>query len=177
MHRAAQGGRPRGHPCGLPRQPRLPRLPVSSQAMQAATASLGLQLRLLEVRHLPDDLEEAFVAIAREPPHALIIAAEPLFTTHRARIVDLVAKSGLPAVYNDERFVEVGGLLSYAKDLREEYRRAAFLVDKVLHGAKPADVPVEQPMKYRLDINLKTARTLGLTIPPGLLVLADQVLQ
>jgi putative tryptophan/tyrosine transport system substrate-binding protein len=96
---------------------------------------------------------------------------------HRARIVDLVAKSGLPAVYNDERFVEVGGLLSYARDIREEFRRVAFLVDKILHGAKPADVPVELPRKYLLAINLKTARALGLTIPPGLLVLADQVLQ
>jgi putative tryptophan/tyrosine transport system substrate-binding protein len=86
----------------------------AAKAMQAATASLGLQLRILEVRHLPDDLEEAFAAIAREPPHALFIAGEPLFQTHRARIVDLVAKSGLPAVYNGEVFVEVGGLLSYS---------------------------------------------------------------
>jgi putative ABC transport system substrate-binding protein len=157
--------------------PAYPPYPSGAKAMQAATASLGLQLRLLEVRHLPDDLEEAFAAIAREPPHALVISSEPLFIQHRARIVDLVAKSGLPAVYNDEQFVDVGGLLSYARDVRYEYRRVAFLVDKVLHGAKPADVPVEQPMKYYLAINLKTARALGLTIPPGLLVLADQVLQ
>lgn len=147
------------------------------KALQAATASLGLQLRLLEVRHLPDDLEEAFAAIAREPPHALFISGEPLFATHRARIVDLVAKSGLPAVYNGEWFVDVGGLLSYARDIREEMRRVAVIVAKILHGAKPADVPVEQPTKYYLAINLKTARALGLTIPPGLLVLADQVLQ
>ena len=105
-------------------------------------------MRLLEVRHLPDDLEEAFAAIAREPPHALFISGEPLFTTHRARIVDLVAKSGLLAVYNGEQFVAVGGLLSYARDIREEMRRVAFLVNKILHGAKPADVPVEQPTKY-----------------------------
>jgi len=157
--------------------PDYPTYKSAAKAMQAATTSLGLQLRILEVRHLPDDLEEAFAAIAREPPHALIISSEPLFTMHRARIVDLVAKSGLPAVYNDERFVEVGGLLSYARDIREEFRRVAFLVDKILHGAKPADVPVELPRKYLLAINLKTARALGLTIPPGLLVLADQVLQ
>ncbi len=157
--------------------PDYPPYPAAVKALQAATASLGLQLRLLEVRHLPDDLEEAFAAIAREPPHALFISGEPLFTTHRARIVDLVAKSGLPAVYNDERFVEVGGLLSYARDIREQIRRVAVIVDKIRHGAKPADVPVEQPTKYYLAINLKTARALGLTIPPGLLVLADQVLQ
>jgi len=148
-----------------------------AKAMQAATSSFGLQLHVLEVRNLPDDLEPAFAAIAREPPHALFISAEPQFLTHRARIVDLVAKSGIPAVSNDERFVEVGGLLSYTRDVREEFRRVAFLVDKILHGAKPAEVPVEQPRKYHLAINLKTARALGLTIPSGLLVLADQVLQ
>ena len=157
--------------------PDYPVYPSAAKAMQAATASFGLQLRIVEVRHLPDDLEEAFAAIAREPPHALIISSEPLFTTHRARIVDLVAKSGLPAVYNGAQFVDVGGLLSYARDVPEEMRRVAFLVDKILHGAKPADVPVEQPKTYRLAINLKTAKALGLTIPPGLLVLADQVLQ
>ena len=157
--------------------PAYPVYQAAVKAMQAATASLGLQLRLVEVRHLPDALEEAFAAIAREPPHALFIAGEPLFTQHRARIVDLVAKSGLPAVYNDARFVDVGGLLSYARDTREEMRRVAVIVDKILHGAKPADVPVEQPTKYYLAINLKTARALGLTIPPGLLVLADRVLQ
>jgi len=157
--------------------PDYPAYPSAAKAMQAATASLGLQLRLLEVRHLPDDLEEAFAAIAREPPHALFIPGELRFVMHRARIVDLVAKSGLPAVYNNEQFVEVGGLLSYERDVPEEMRRVAFLVDKILHGAKPADVPVEQPKKYHLAINRKTARALGLTIPPGLLVLADQVLQ
>ena len=145
--------------------------------MQMATSSFGLQLHILEVRHLPDELEQAFTAIAREPPHALFIPSEPQFLTHRAHIVDLVAKSGLPAVYTDEWFVELGGLMSYTRDVREQFRRVAFLVDKILHGAKPADVPVEQPKKYHLAINLKTARALGLTIPPGLLVLADQVLQ
>src|SRR5262249_33780019 len=157
--------------------PDYPVYQAAVKAMQAATAALGLQLRLVEVRHLPDDLEEAFAAIAREPPHALFISGEPLFNIHRARIVDLVANSGLPAVYNGPPFVEVGGLLSYARDTREEVRRVAVIVDKILHGAKPADVPVEQPTKYYLAINLKTARALGLTIPPGLLVLADQVLQ
>jgi len=157
--------------------PDYPVYPAAVKALQAATASLGLQLRLQEVRHLPDDLEEAFAAIAREPPHALFIAGEPLFVMHRARIVDLVAKSGLPAVYNNEQFVEVGGLLSYARDIGEQFRRVAVIVGKILHGAKPADVPVEQPTKYYLTINLKTAKALGLTIPPGLLVLADQVLQ
>jgi putative ABC transport system substrate-binding protein len=162
---------------GFLANPAYPLYQAAAQAVQAATASLGLQLRLVEVRHVPDDLEEAFAAIAREPPHALFIAGEPLFQTHRARIVDLVAKSGLPAVYNGERFVDVGGLVSYARDTREEVRRVAVIVAKILHGAKPADVPVEQPTKYSLAINLKTARALGLTIPPGLLVLADRVLQ
>jgi len=101
------------------------------------------------------------------------LQGSPCSPQHRARIVDLVAKSGLPAVYNDARFVDVGGLVSYARDTREEVRRVAVIVDKILHGAKPADVPVEQPTKYSLAINLKTARALGLTIPPSLLVLAD----
>jgi len=96
---------------------------------------------------------------------------------HRTQVVDLVTKSGLPAIYHDQRFVEVGGLLSYGPDDRERFRRVAVLVDKILRGAKPADIPVEQPTKYHLAINLKTAKTLGLTIPPGLLVLADKVFQ
>jgi len=162
---------------GFLANPDYPLYQRGTKAMQAATAAFGLQVQALEVRHLPEDLEPAFAAIAREPPHALCISAEPQFLTHRAQIVDLVAKSGLPAVYHEARFVEVGGLLSYSQDVSEQFRRLAVLVDKILHGAKPADVPVEQPTKYSLAINLKTARTLGLTIPPGLLVLADQVLQ
>ena len=147
--------------------PAYPVYQAAVKAMQAATASLGLQLRLVEVRHLPDALEEAFAAIAREPPHALFISGQPLFTTHRTRIVDLVAKSGLPAVYNGEQFVDVGGLVSYARDTREEMRRVAVIVDKILHGAKPADVPVEQPRKYYLAINLKTARAGRSTVNRG----------
>src|SRR5215831_20556553 len=122
---------------GFLANPAYPLYQAAVKALQAATASLGLQLRLVEVRHLPDDLEEAFAAIAREPPHALFIAGQPLFYIHRARIVDLVAKSGLPAVYNGAPFVDVGGLLSYARDTREEMRRVAVIVGKILHGAKP----------------------------------------
>ena len=146
-------------------------------ADQAATVAFGLQFHALEVRQIPEDLEQAFAAIARELPHALFFAGDPLFTTHRAQIVDRVAKSGLPAVYMQPALVRAGGLLSYTQDNSEAHRRVAVILDKVLHGAKPADVPVEQPMKYSLAINLKTAKALGLTIPPGLLVLSDEVLQ
>jgi putative tryptophan/tyrosine transport system substrate-binding protein len=157
--------------------PAYPVYQAAAKARPAATASLGLQWRLLEGRHLPDDLEEACAALAREPPPAWCMAGEPLCHTHRARLVDLVATSGLPAVDNAEQFVDVGGRLSYARDTREQCRRVAYFVDKMLHGAKPADVPVEQPTKSSLAMNLKTASALGLTMPPGLLALADQGLQ
>jgi putative tryptophan/tyrosine transport system substrate-binding protein len=162
---------------GFLANPDYPLYQRGTKVMQAATAAFGLQLHALEVRHVPEDLEQAFAAIAREPLHALFISGEPQFLVHRAQIVDRVAKSGLPAVYMSPQFVEAGGLLSYAQDVSESFRRVAVIVDKILHGAKPADMPVEQPMKYSLALNLKTARALGLTIPPGLLVLADQVLQ
>lgn len=145
--------------------------------LQAVTAAFGLQMHVLEVWQIPEDLEQALAAIAREPPHALYIGVDPLFIAHRAQIVDLAAKSGLPAVYMSPAFVRAGDLLSYTQDNSEASRRVAVIVDKVLHGAKPADVPVEQPTKYHLAINLKTASAQGLTIPPGLLVLADEVLQ
>jgi putative tryptophan/tyrosine transport system substrate-binding protein len=147
------------------------------KALQAATQALGMQLHVVPVHDLPNELEGAFAALARERIDVLCISGDPQFIAHRTQVVDLVTKSGLPAIYNDQRFVEVGGLLSYGPDDRERFRRVAVLVDKILRGAKPADIPVEQPTKYYLAINLKTAKALGLTIPPGLLVLADKVFQ
>jgi putative ABC transport system substrate-binding protein len=113
------------------------------KALQEATQSLGMQLHVVHVHDLPNELEGAFAALARERIDALIIAGEPQFKAHRTQIVDLVAKSGLPALYSEWRFVEVGGLLSYGPDDRERFRRVAVLVDKILRGAKPADIPVE----------------------------------
>jgi putative ABC transport system substrate-binding protein len=157
--------------------PTYPVTKAGTKALQEATQSLGMQLHVVNVHDLPDELEGAFAALTRERIDALYISGDPQFIAHRTKIVDLVAKSGLPALYSDQRFVEVGGLLSYGPDDRERFRRVAVLVDKILRGAKPADIPVEQPTKYYLAINLKTAKTLGLTIPPGLLVLADEVFQ
>jgi len=101
----------------------------------------------------------------------------PLFTTHRARLAEVAARSRLPTIYGQREYVDVGGLMSFGTDFRDLYRRAALYVDKILKGAKPANLPVEQPTKFELVINLKTAKALGLTIPPSLLARADQVLE
>jgi ABC-type uncharacterized transport system substrate-binding protein len=101
----------------------------------------------------------------------------PLFTTHRARLAEVAARSRLPTIYGQREYVDVGGLMSFGTDFRDLYRRAALYVDKFLKGAKPANLPVEQPTKFELVINLKTAKALGLTIPPSLLARADQVLE
>ena len=108
---------------------------------------------------------------------ALTVLTSNMFVTERRRLVDLAAKNRLPAVYNVREFVDAGGLMSYGPDLADLYRRAATYVDKILKGAKPADLPVEQPTKFELVINLKTAKALGLTIPQSVLGRADEVIQ
>ena len=112
-----------------------------------------------------------------EQASAVLTIGDNLTLFHRSRIVELAAKNRLPAMYGFREFVDAGGLISYGPDLREMYRQAAFYADKILRGAKPADLPVEQPTKFELVINLKTARALGLTIPPSLLGRADEVIQ
>ena len=124
----------------------------------------------------PNDLENAFSAITKGRPSALIALTGTNFT-YRGRIADLAAKSRLPAIYPGGEFVDAGGLISYGPDITENYRRAATYVDKILKGAKPADLPVEQPTKFELVINLKTAKQIGLTIPPNVLVRADRVIR
>jgi putative ABC transport system substrate-binding protein len=115
--------------------------------------------------------------VTRERAGALLVAADGMFLLHRARIADLAAKTRLPAMYGLREYVDAGGLAVYGPSLRENFRRAATYVDKILKGAKPADLPVEQPTKFELVINLKTAKALGLTIPPSLLLRADEVIQ
>jgi putative tryptophan/tyrosine transport system substrate-binding protein len=145
--------------------------------LQAATRSLGLHLHLVEVRDPPNEIERAFAGLIHERVDAIRIAAGPPFSRYQAQIVDLVAKSQLPAIYPFRSYVAAGGLMSYEADCPPLARRAGNLVGKILQGAKPADLPVEQPMKYHLAINLKTAKALGITIPPSLLVFADEVIQ
>ena len=143
---------------------------------QAAAQELRLQLQSLEVRS-SNDFENAFEAALRERAQALITAPEPLINTHLKRIVEFAAKNRLPAMYAGPEVVATGGLMSYAPDYTHQYRRAATYVDKILKGAKPADLPVEQPTKFEFIISLKAAKQIGLTIPPNVLARADKVIK
>ncbi|HEV2056810.1 MAG TPA: ABC transporter substrate-binding protein [Methylomirabilota bacterium] len=144
--------------------------------LNVAARSLGVQLQLLEVRG-PNEFDGAFAAMATERAGALLVLSDGMFNLHRTRLADLAARSRLPAAYGVREFVDAGGLMSYGPSLRDLYRRSAAYVDKILKGAKPADLPVEQPTKFELVINLKTAKALGLTIPPSLLQRADELIQ
>jgi putative tryptophan/tyrosine transport system substrate-binding protein len=143
---------------------------------QEAGGSLGLKLRSVEVR-TRDEVATGFAAIARERPDALVVLLDSLMGDHRHEIVEFAAKNRLPAIYGGSLFAEAGGLLVYSVDFHELWRRAAVYVDRILRGAKPAELPVEQPTKFELVINLKAAKALGLTIPPSLLLRADQVIE
>jgi putative tryptophan/tyrosine transport system substrate-binding protein len=144
---------------------------------QVAAQALGVTLQILEVRR-PDEIESAFAAMQRAGADALLLLTDSrLLEPHVGHITTLALQSRLPAIYPWRLYVEAGGLMSYGISLREWYRRAATYVDKILKGAKPADLPVEQPMTFELVINLKTAQALGLTIPPALLFQATEVLR
>jgi putative tryptophan/tyrosine transport system substrate-binding protein len=138
-----------------------------------AAQALAVQLHLAEVRD-SKEFERAFSAMTRERAEALIVLADPMFLSERRRIAELAAQSRLPTAFNVRQYVEAGGLLSYGPSLTDLFRRAAYYVDKILKGTKPADLPVERPTKFELIINLKTAQALGLTIPPTLLFQADE---
>jgi len=143
---------------------------------EAAARALGVRLQPLEVR-APGGIDGAFAAMTRERAGAVIVLVDALLNEHRTRIAALAIKSRLPAVHGIREHAEVGGLMAYGASISDMYRRAATYVDKILKGAKPADLPVEQPMKFELVINLKTARALGLTIPRSVLSLADEVIR
>ena len=143
---------------------------------EAVARDLGLKLQSLEVRSR-DDFDNAFEAAKRETAQALIVTPNPLVNYQRIRIVEFAAKSRLPAMYSTSEIVELGGLMSYAPNYADLYRRAAVYVDKILKGAKPADLPVEQPTKFELVINLKTAKQIGVTISPNVLARADRVIR
>ena len=144
--------------------------------LEDPTQALGMTLRLVEVRS-PNDFEGTFARMASEGVDAVLVMAGPLTNTHVQQLVHLTARTRLPAIYGARWFVEAGGLMSYGVDFPDQYRRAATYVDKILKGATPADLPVEQPTKFELVLNLKTAQALDLIIPPTLLFQADEVIK
>jgi len=141
-----------------------------------AARALGLRLQVVEARG-PEDFDRAFSDMTRARADAVTVQSTNIFFIERRRLVDLAAKNRLPAMYLTREFVDAGGLMSYGPNVADLHRRAATYVDKILKGAKPGDLPVEQPTKFELVINLKTAKALGLTIPPALLQRADQVIE
>ena len=149
--------------------------PVFKETSLAAQA-LSLQLHSLEVK-TAQDIENAFADIPKVRPNALLVILSPLVTLYSKRVVELALKQKLPGIYPTRQFVEEGGLMAYGPLIGDLYRRAATYVDKILKGAKPADLPVEQPMKFEFIINLKTAKQIGLTIPPNVLARADKVIK
>jgi putative ABC transport system substrate-binding protein len=154
----------------------VPRMTAYNNAYEVSAKALGLQLRIWHLEG-PDDIEKAFTAIVREGFGVLDVPYAVVTWTHRRQIVNLAARHRLPAIYWNRTYALDGGLMAYGEDEREVPRRLASYVDKILRGAKPADLPVEGPTKFDLVINLKTAKALGLTIPPSLLGRADEVIQ
>jgi putative ABC transport system substrate-binding protein len=152
-----------------------PHASMTRVAEQAARSS-RIQLRALDTRS-PEEFDAAFSTMAAERVGGLLVFGDGMFYLHRARLAELAAKHHLPAVYQAEQHAEAGGLLAYSADLLDSWRRAATYLDRILKGARPADLPIQQPTKFKLVINLKTARALGLTMPPSLLARADQVLE
>ncbi len=149
---------------------------LQMRELEAAARSLHIRLQHVEARG-PEDFDSAFAAMARERAEALLVTGTSTFLAHRSRLAELAVKGRLPTMYSFRENVEAGGLMAYAVNMADFVGRAAVYVDKILKGAKPADLPVEQPTKFELVINLKTAKALSLTIPQSLLLRADEVIQ
>jgi len=156
--------------------PGTPSLKVTMPETEEAARLLNVQLQRVGVE-ASDELEKAFSAMSKERAEALVKLPSAVLTSYRKRIVELAAKSRLPAMYEDRVITEAGGLMSYGSDITDVYHRSAVFVDKILKGAKPGDLPVEQPTKFEFIINLKSAQQIGVTIPPNVLVRADKVLK
>jgi ABC-type uncharacterized transport system substrate-binding protein len=150
--------------------------PIYQREGEAAAQALNVTLQFYEVRG-PEELQGAFTAMTKARAEVLFVQPVNLFYLHARRIVDLAAQNRLPAMYHSREFVEAGGLMAYGVNNPDISRRLGFYVDKILNGAKPGDLPVEQPTKVELVINLKTAKTLGLTIPPSVLARADELIE
>ncbi len=150
--------------------------PLVLENMKDASRVLRVILQPLVMRSL-EDFAPAFLAIRKERADAIVVIRGPLTATHRARIVDFAAQNRLPAIYGDGEFVDSGGLVSYGVNIADLWRRAATYVDKILKGAKPGDLPVEQPTKFELVVNMRTAKALGITIPQSILLQATRVIE
>jgi len=146
------------------------------EVLPVAARALGLTIQPWEVRDA-DGFERVFAALNKERPDGLYVPAGALMRVNGKRIAGFALKSRLPSVYDDRQYVDAGGLMSYGADVADSYRRIAYFVDRILKGTKPADLPVEQPTKFELVINLKTAKQIGLTIPPNVLARADKVIK
>jgi putative ABC transport system substrate-binding protein len=149
---------------------------LSYDEAQKAAHSLGVQLISYEVRSLPE-IEKAFAEMPKARPHAILVVQSPLMTLNSKRIVELALEHRLPGMYPSNQFAEEGGLIAYGPVIADLYRRAAAYVDKILKGAKPADLPIEQPTKFELVVNIKTAKQIGLVIPPNVLARADKLIR
>jgi|SRR5215831_1622744 len=150
--------------------------PIAHGAGTAKTRALGIGLQTLEARS-PQEIDNAFAAMTKERSGALVVLVDAFFTNQVKQIADLATKRRLASIYGQREYAEAGGLMVYSSNPLDMERRAASFVDKILKGAKPADLPIEQPSKFDLVINLKTAKTLGLTIPSSLLLRAGQIIE
>ena len=146
------------------------------EVLPVAARALGLTVRSWEVR-AADDFERVFAALSKQRPDGLYVGGGGLMAANEKRIVGFALKSRLPSVYTIREYVDAGGLMYYGADLADSYRRVAYFVDRILKGTKPADLPVEQPTKFELVINLKTAKQIGLTIPPEVLARANRLIK
>jgi putative tryptophan/tyrosine transport system substrate-binding protein len=156
--------------------PSTPLAALQVKQLQGAARATGLQLETLRASR-QDELDTAFAGYLQRRPDAMVVAADPFFNDRRDRLVALAAKHAVPTIYEWREFVDAGGLMSYGANLKDTYRQLGVYAGRILKGAKPADLPIEQPTKFELVINLKTAKALGLVIPPTLLARADEVIE
>jgi putative ABC transport system substrate-binding protein len=156
--------------------PNNPNAETRSRDVQAAARAIGQQIHVFNANS-ENEIESSFTIFVQEGAKALLVGDDPFFESQRARLIALAARHALPAVYDSRQYVTAGGLVSYGTDFADTYRQAGSYVGKILSGTKPAELPVQQPTKFELVVNLKTAKALGLDIPPTVIALADEVIE